>query len=183
MDRESSRHAVIYLPAARRFAAVIFLLATLVVGYFAVWLGVLVLEQGHFPTAAGGPVAALFIGGLALLAAYTARLAVRGARCRVTADASGIVVHNLKDDLRFAWSQIEGFDVATDSWGMWGSLKPNPYVVARIVARDGSPAFIEATRLGGVVWRRRRRREEVAGCVAQLERLRQHALAGVPALS
>jgi hypothetical protein len=159
---------------------VLFSLATLAVVAFAAWLAVLVLQQSHFPSTAAYPVAALSIGALVLLATYTARLAVRGASCRATAEVTGIVVHNLKGDLGFAWQEIARFEVATDPWGVWGKLSPNPFVVAQVVGCDGSRHFIEGTRRGGAVWRRHQRRREVAGSVAHLESLRQRAVARHP---
>jgi hypothetical protein len=66
---------------------------------FAAWLAVRGVGQSHLSTSAGGPIAAIFIGGLVLLGAYAARVTVRASRCGVSLGDSVMVIHNLTNDL------------------------------------------------------------------------------------
>jgi hypothetical protein len=70
----------------------------------------------------------------------------------------GIVVHNPTNDIPLSWDEIAGFDAVTDASGM---AITNPYAVGRVALHDGRSYNIEGTRLGGVLWRRARRLEEV----------------------
>jgi hypothetical protein len=157
----------IYLPAARRHALMWFSPIAIALLALASWLASLVLKYGHVPNVAGS----LWLGGSALASAFTTRLALRGAKCRVTADDSGLVVHNLRNDLRVNWADVAGLDVTRDTYGLPELPNQSPTFIAKVTLRDGSAHLIDATRRSG--WRRSsaKRREAVAQCVESLRSL------------
>jgi hypothetical protein len=71
---------------------------------------------------AGGPIAALFIGGVTLLGAYAVRAALRAAKSGVAVNDWGITVHNVTNDIRIAWPDIAQFDTMSDQANTGGSL-------------------------------------------------------------
>jgi hypothetical protein len=173
----------VYLPASRLHGVVSCSILALACFAFAAWLATLVFGQSHLPSKAGAPIAALFIGGVAVLGAYGARCAFRAAKSGVAVNSWGITVHNVTKDIRIAWPDIAQFDTMSDQANTGGAIPPsvNPYVVARVNLRDGRSRWIEGTRRGGPIWRREQRSEEVSRCVARLNRLLADATSHTPA--
>jgi hypothetical protein len=166
---ESGGEESVHLAAARRSGVLRCLTIAVPCLYIAALLAKLILNQSHMPSKAGPFLAVAIIGGLALLGLYAVRCALRAAKAGVTTDAAGITIHNLTNTRRIAWSEIARFEAASDkanSPGMASSA--NPWVAVRVLLRDGNSRWIEGTRLGGAVWRRAQRQEEVDRCATAL---------------
>jgi len=122
-------------------------------------------------------LAATLVAGFTALGYRATRAALRARRSGVTINPDGIVLRNPTNDITLSWDEIAGFDTATDTSGV---ASANPYVVGRVALHDGRSYYIEGTRLGGALWRRARRREEVQSCVRQLNELLTQRRSALP---
>jgi hypothetical protein len=159
----------IHLSASRRRGTINASLLACASFGLAVLVAVIVLEQPHLPSGTAGYVlTAAIVAGFVALGYRATRAALRARRSGVTINPNGIVLRNPSNDIPLSWDEIAGFDAATDASGMAGT---NPYVVGKVALHDGRSYYIEGTRLGGALWRRARRQEEVQRCVRQLNEL------------
>lgn len=132
-------------------------------------VAIIVLEQPHLPSGTVGYLlATALVAGFTALGCRATRAALRAGRSGVTINPDGIVLRNPSNDIPLPWDEIAGFDAATDASGV---ASANPYVVGRVSLPDGRSYYIEGTRLGGALWTRARRQEEVQRCVRQLNEL------------
>jgi hypothetical protein len=159
----------IHLSASRRRGTINASLLACASFGLAALVAVIVLDQPHPPSGTAGYVlAATLVAGFTALGCRATRAALRARRSGVMINPDGIILRNPTNDIPLSWDEIAGFDAATDASGM---ASANSYVVGRVALHDGRSYYIEGTRLGGTLWRRARRQEEVQRCVGQLNEL------------
>jgi hypothetical protein len=117
---------------------------------------------------AGGPVFAVFIGILVLVAAVMAYRALRAARLGVRATDSGIIIRNMNRDLRIGWSDIRQFEATPATHGYF------KMAIGQVKLTDGTAQVIQGTEVQLAAWQQRNVRLDQ--CVIRLNGILAGAL-------